>query len=369
MSQLRSPLIWVPLVVLVVLIGGYTIYWHSLKQDVLDGVAEWADDRRADGMIVTYDRAVVTGFPLDLNLDIHTLTIADPQHPNEWSWTGDHVDVALNPFQLTRVNAHFLGDHQFTYVDRQQTDKSLRNEILSEADNARLALTLGRNKVKQIYSEIDGWRGQFRAAGSDQFLPVTAEKYRMQIETTPQDTNGPLVTAEENTLETQTMLLQLETLTLPAGTFPPLGDVIGLVEAKTQLRNLPADFQRADDRDDALRRWAEKDGSFDIEALHMLWGDLDLTAEGEISLDRRYRPQGAITTLAGGYNDVIDGLTEQGQLDETLASIIKSALNLIALTGKDEKGRLHIPLDMRGGMLYLGPIKLTDLPPLVSEED
>ena len=148
-----------------------------------------------------------------------------------------------------------------------------------------------------------------------------------------------------------------------------MGDLIRLVEAKTELRNLPADFQRADDRDDAVRRWADKDGSFNIEALHMVWGDLDLTAEGTISLDRRYRPQGAITTLAGGHNAVVDGLTEQGRLDETLASLIKSALNLIALTGKDPKGRLHVPLDMRGGVLYLGPLKLTDLPPLVSDAD
>ena len=65
------------------------------------------------------------------------------------------------------------------------------------------------------------------------------------------------------------------------------------------MRNLPADFQRADDRDDALRRWAEKDGALDIEAMHMVWGDLDLTAEGEISLDQKYRPQGAVTTACG----------------------------------------------------------------------
>lgn len=369
MNELRSPLIWIPAIVISVLIGGYTIYWFSLKQDVLDGVADWAEDRRTDGMSVSYDDATVSGFPSSMTLVIRTLTISDPQHRNEWSWTGETVNVILNPFRLTDVNAHFLGEHQFSYVDGANKVAGNRNELKSTADTARVALTLGRDKVKEIYTEIDGWRGQFRAAANKDFEPVSAKKYRMQMVAAPQDPTGPSVTQTTDTLDNQNMLFQLESLTLPPGTFPPLGDEITLVEAKTELRNLPADFQRADDRDDALRRWAEKDGSLNIDALHILWGDLDLTAEGDISLDRRYRPQGAITTLAGGYGGLIDGLAEQGQLDETLASLIKSALNLLALTGRDPKGRLNVPLDMRNGKLYLGPLQLTKLPPLVSEKD
>ncbi len=367
MNAFRSPLIWMPTLVLVVLLGGYTIYWHSLKGDVLEGVADWAEDRRAEGMAVSYDTARVMGFPFKMDLVIETLMISDPQHPNDWSWTGEKIDVALNPFRLQKVNARFLGQHHFTYVDRLDDDGATRNELLSTAENARIALTLGRDKVKQVFTEVDGWQGQFKAAGASEFVSVSAQKYRMQMETAPQDPRERSGEPAENTLENQSVLLQIEALTLPKGTFPPLGDQISLIEAKTEMRNIPADFQRADDRDDALRRWAENDGSLNIDAMHMIWGDLDLTAEGKLSLDRQYRLQGAVTTLAGGYNAVIDGLQEQGQLDETLASLIKSALNLIALTSNDSKGRLRVLLDMRQGVLYLGPLKLTNLPPLVSE--
>ena len=368
MNAFRSPLIWIPSLIIVLLVGGYTVYWQTLAGDVLDGVVAWAEERRAEGMNVSFAGARMTGFPFRMDLEIETLNISDPQHPNDWSWTGEKVDVALNPFQLSRINAHFLGEHQLTYTDRMTAGAAGRNELRSTAENARLALTLGRDKVKRIFAEIDDWQGQFKASGKTDFVPVSAKTYRMQLETAPQEGSGQAAAAAVDTLDTQTLVMQIEELVLPSGTFPPLGDNIRKVEARTHMRNLPADFQRADDCDDAMRRWADRDGSLDIEALHMVWGDLDLTAEGEISLDRQYRPQGAITTLAGGYNAVIDGLYDQGQLDETLASLIKSALNLLALTGKDPKGRLQIPLDMRGGFLFLGPLKLTDLPPVVSPE-
>ena len=369
MTAVRSPLIWIPSLILVLLIGGYTVYWSTLKQDVLDGVAQWAEDRRADGMDVSYADANVSGFPFRMDLRIDTLAIADPQHPNKWSWTGENVDVELNPFRLTEVDAYFKGQHRFTFVDSEAADKTTPNELLSTADKARVSLLLGRDKLKNVYTEIDGWQGLYKAHNAEDYVPVTARKYRMQVETAPQDPTERTQTPGPDTLENQTMLLQIEELQLPPGTFPPLGDLISLVEAKTEMRNLPSDFQRADDRDEALKRWATNNGSLEIDAMHMMWGDLDLTAEGTLQLDRQYRLKGAVTTLADGYDAVIDGLVDQGQLDATLASLIKSALNLIALTGKDPKGRLRIPLDMRAGGLYLGPLKLTNLPPLIDDEN
>ena len=110
-----------------VLIGGYTVYWRSLSSDVLEGVVDWAEDRRAEGMEVGFESARITGFPFKMDLVIKSLTISDPQHPNSWSWTGETVDVALNPFQLNKVNAHFLGEHRFTYVDRLRAGEAGRN--------------------------------------------------------------------------------------------------------------------------------------------------------------------------------------------------------------------------------------------------
>ena len=367
MTAVRSPLIWIPSLILILLVGGYTVYWNTLKQDVLEGVAQWTEDRRAEGMDVSYEDAKVTGFPFRMDLKIDSLAIADPQHPNQWAWSGETVDVELNPFRLTEVDARFKGQHRFTFVDREADDKETPNELLSTADTARVSLLLGRDKLKNIYTEVEGWQGLFKAHDAEDYVPVTAQKYRMQLETAPQDPTERTQTPGPNTLENQTMLLQIEELRLPPGTFPPLGDLISLVEAKTEMRNLPSDFQRADDRNDALKRWTTNDGSLEIDAMRIMWGDLDLTAEGTLQLDHKYRLKGAVTTLADGYDAVIDGLADQGQLDATLASLIKSALNLIALTGKDPKGRLRIPLDMRAGSLYLGPLKLTNLPPLIDE--
>ncbi len=115
-----------------------------------------------------------------------------------------------------------------------------------------------------------------------------------------------------------------------------------------------------------MARWRDAGGLLEIAALTLVWGPLELAAEGTAALDQELRPQGAFTARIHGLPETLDAFAAHGLIEPGIAL----ALRLTALTlatRKDASGRavVELPITLQDGLFYLGPAALFPLAPVL----
>ena len=101
--------------------------------------------------------------------------------------------------------------------------------------------------------------------------------------------------------------------------------------------------------------------------LNLIWGGLDLRANGTVALDPELRPLGALTADIRGYEEALEALAEARLIRRDILPASRITLNLLAKTSETDGRRvLTVPVNAQGGGLYLGPIKLAELPVLLN---
>jgi hypothetical protein len=125
--------------------------------------------------------------------------------------------------------------------------------------------------------------------------------------------------------------------------------LVGTVPRKTVGRDLLA----------ALARSGEKIG---IDSIRLRKGDLVVTAKGEIGLSAAGQIDGRLTTIASRLDLLLTMLRQDFGLSD------KDAQALATMIGLLQPGKTtDITLDLiaKDGKLYWGPLKLTELPPVL----
>src|SRR3546814_5004243 len=91
-----------------------------------------------------------------------------------------------------------------------------------------------------------------------------------------------------------------------------------------------------------------------------------LQAEGELRLDQALRPEGQFDSRLKGAGEIIDRLTATGKLKPEAAFAARLAVAALrrpdTATGETV---LSAPISPRQGMLYLGPIPLVPIAPVL----
>ena len=118
-----------------------------------------------------------------------------------------------------------------------------------------------------------------------------------------------------------------------------------------------------------LSDWRAAGGTIEVRWLNMVWGALDLRANGTMALDADMRPLGALTADIRGYEEALEAMAEAGMLRRNILPAARVALNLLAKTDEsDGRKVLTVPLTAQDGALFLGPIKLSDLPAVITPD-
>ena len=318
--------------------GGYTAYWFAAAAAVRDGVAEWAEARRAEGVEVSYGAVTVSGFPARLIAAVAQPALARPGHDLAWRWSADTLVAEARPWDLQRIAVTLPMVQRVAY--RQGGDDERLVAVTVEAGVAHLVLADGR--ARSIAVEASG---------------IAAETPR-----------GPLAldhlvaSLEREAADRLAVSFDARRLTLNPGAGGPLGrEIAALAAVATVLGALPeAPLRRA------LGDWAEAGGTVEIHSLSLQWGALALEADGTLSLDNQLRPQAALSAEIAGYEGVLDGFAAAGTMAVRDASIAKTFLNLMAKT-KAGRRVLEVPLSAQNGKLYVGPLPLIELKPVLPE--
>ena len=98
--------------------------------------------------------------------------------------------------------------------------------------------------------------------------------------------------------------------------------------------------------------------------MQLKWGAVGATASGTIALDQELQPTAAFSGAVSGYDQILTGLVESGQMRATDAGLARIALGLLAKPGLDGTPEIKTAFAIRNGQMFLGPAKLGKAPRL-----
>lgn len=159
-----------------------------------------------------------------------------------------------------------------------------------------------------------------------------------------------------------TVWAQMMGLTLNAEEPFALGNKIDNLSFELRVMGTPPDFSN----EEAIKAWNDASGVVEFDQFDMAWGPLGLSAKGTVGLNASLQPEGAFSGKVDGLDDAIDTLVAKGIIEKRQQNLLKSSLSVLARPSSAVGSSAPIiPISIQMGGLYLGPVKLLSLPPVI----
>lgn len=316
-------------------------YWIWAAGQVRNAIGQWAETQRAAGYEIAYQGPDVRGFPVRLTVRLDAPRIAAPR---SWRWSGGAITgkaafwqpllfrLAL-PRQQELVGI-WRGYERTLHLEAARAEGSVRFDTRGQA----VAATLEAADVTVRES----------AGGAVHAARVHHEAIRP-----PATANGA----------THLLLRgEIDDLTLAVAPPSPFPETIDRLAYSADLVGaIPPGEPAA-----ALAAWRDAGGLLEVTDLALIWGPLDVRADGTLTLDTLLRPQGAFSARIAGLPELLDAAVAHGMMQPGTAA----ALNFAVLTlaeGRDATGRpiVRLPVTLQDGRVFLGPAPLGRLDPVL----
>ncbi|MDJ0946106.1 MAG: DUF2125 domain-containing protein [Kiloniellales bacterium] len=309
----------------------------------------WVQDRREDGYALRYAEPELAGFPFGLDVRIDDPSVESPEG---WQWRGPALTGGATLWDPLTLALQAPGRHLVDWGPREGR-LSLRLDAAKASGTAALALDGRLRRADAALHEI-------LAEGP---LPGPVQIERLDLVYRDRDEEDPTGEVREGGPRPPgDLLMTVLGVDLPPGLALPLGPRVELFLVEGRLEGpLPAEASRR-----SLALWRDAGGLLDIHRLELRWGPLQLEAEGQLALDRELRPTGQLTSNLRGGADLVDHLAERKMIAERAAGALKLAF--FALSRSAEDGGppvVELPVNLKDGLLYLGPVALFRLRPVL----
>lgn len=321
----------------------YAVFWFVVAAQIRDGATEWVAARRAEGLVVGHSGFRVGGFPFLLRLTVEEPRLAAPGDRPSWAWEGQRAIVEIRPWNPQRVAIRLSGGHRLTIPapGGPATYRGAAEGITAHLTLADGRPTAGGLRVTGLVLDGESGRGRIAVDGID----IEAR-------------SNPAVDADNRTATFEARL-EVEGLRVPDGFALPLGPRIDklVVEATVMGRVGTGPWP------DSLAAWRDSGGTLEVSRLHVVYGPLDLRANGTLALDGGMQPIGAFTAKVEGFFETVDALRERGLV--RLRDAVTAKIVLGVLSRKPAQGgppTLNLALTVQDRKVYAGPVALADLP-------
>jgi|GEM_PF-4624260 len=333
------------------LIGAYSYWWNSLADLALAQVESWKVRQKDSGYVITTTQPAISGFPYRIKLDINKIVIENPSRFESYSATVHDVWAVVQPWKVNHTIFGVETPAQLSWMNNGVAktatvgaDKALGSATFnSEGNLQNLAIDLTNIAVTGL---ING--------------PGRAD--RVQIHRRPvlaptTTTNAP----QKGALLSNQYALTVDNLYLGDKKEFPLGDTVKKISVLAQLEGSVRDFRNKE----SVIQWRDNGGIIDIEEAVFIWGDSKISGNGTLALDDKNRPMGAFSTKLVGFNSLLDILAHSSGLDPKAQKTASFALNLLAKQDSNGTRFLEIPISLQEGGLYLGPLFLMPVKPVL----
>lgn len=317
--------------------SGWWWFGAHMRERVL---TDWLDERRQAGWVAEAADLRVTGFPNRLDTIVTGLELADPQAG--WAWSAPEFQI----LSLTWKPHHFIAAWPGEQVvstpleTLRITGDEMRGSLVFEPN---LALRLDRAIIEIANMTIRGDGGWQTSLGT----AVLAAK---------QAGDG----APDHAYD---IAFDAGDLVLPDGWSLGIdrGAVLPETIGSASLDAL-AEFDRDWDRP-AVEQGNPALDRVRIRDLSLVWGRLDLRAQGTLEVDAQGFAEGRIDLRARNWQEMLAAAESGGMVPNGLSGALRGGLDLFAMLSGD-RDSLEVPLVFRDGQARLGPVVIGAAPRL-----
>ncbi|MEL7258126.1 MAG: DUF2125 domain-containing protein [Pseudomonadota bacterium] len=328
------------LTVIVIAALAWSIYWAVGSTGANTAFKTWFEDRRAEGWLADVSSIETKGFPNRFDTTFSDVSLADPETGLAWeapffqifalSYKPNHV-IAVWP-NVQRI-ATPLAKYDLASEDMRA---SLVTEAATTLPLDRLTLTAEALSILE-----EGAREPARVKAltlAVERQPVAENSYRLGFKA---DGFSPALDWR----------VQID----PNGTLPDTLDALSA--------DLTVDFDAPWDIN-AIQTARPQPRKINLRLAEARWGQLELQAAGEVTVDTAGIPEGEITIKARNWRDILKLAVETGAIPEGFGQSLEDGLSLMSQLAGNPK-TLDIPLGLRGGRVLLGPVPIGPAPRLV----
>jgi hypothetical protein len=331
--------------------------WYIVADRLDTIVTAWVEKRRAQGWTATYAGLTLEGFPFAWRARIREPVLDAPAAKPPFRWSGPVILLDWKPWQAERIGFDAPGAHRLV-----ATDPSSETTAALTSNQATGEIVFGGpDGLKGLSAHIDG-AILATIPGSLDAPPdrpgIRIDRIDAAFDAAPAPRKG---SADSKTPSAR-INASILGMTLPESVKSPLGRTIGSIALDaTILGRLPRTETR-----DALDAWRNDGGLVEIDRFHLGWSRLVLDASGSFALDRSLQPVVSASGTISGHQETLTALTASGALKPGEALIVRMALTF--LEGGKQRGdrpEIRVSLSIQDGWLYLGPVKLLKVPPIL----
>ena len=337
--SIRIPL--VVLLVLLVLAGGYAVYWRIVSGQIKQGLVAWQQSEKKDKVDASWQRLRVTGFPFAFRVEITNAIFRD----HTWRPAPEvqlaHLSATARPWDF--ANWRLAAPNGFA---AELAAAAGRPPLKLAAGAADGTVTLGGHGESWLWvnaRDIGGDAGGAVAIKSADMWVILPSK----------------PTANDND-PSFGLALAMRQVGVPV---PPVnfGKTIDALAFGITVKGALPPGPMAQ----AAAAWRDAGGTIEVDNLHLEWSGLGITANGTLALDHKLQPIAAFSGGIEGFGAIINALVAADQMTPEQGSLVQIALTTLAKPGPDGKPQLTAPFTIQNGKIYLGPARLGAVPQIV----
>ena len=322
---------------LAVLLSGYGGWWYLVASQLRKNISMWVEQQTEKGVSIKFEKMSQKGFPGPIHLLITKPKMLKSGQQG-WSWSGDILNLSINPWAVNQLRIDVMGLHQWK---------------LHKLDGVRKYEGSAKKWVGELTLK-DGVLDQININLS------TLEIKNVNITDSLQVKEADIKVFKISE-DAPSFKFRVRGLVLPNNLQTPLGRDVRHVDAKgvfigrLQLGKWP----------DFLEAWRDGGGALDFKYLDLDYPPLRVRGDGTVALDSKMQPIGVFGVKVGGVFETVDALYDQGLIP--MGTLFATKIVLGMLTKKsvgEDNSYLNIMLTLQDRTLYAGTVQLLKIAPI-----
>lgn len=314
----------------------WTGYWGAVWLALSQGLPRWLAVREAEGWQAEAGALSVAGYPTRFRTTVEDVALADPE--TGLAWRAPRILAETSAIRPLSLRVWLPAEHRLAAPEEKIDIRSDAMEAsLSLAPDPDLPVTSATIELRAVQlSSSRGWTAGL-SEGRLNADRVADDPLSYEIEFSARDARPA-----------EPLLRQLD----PAGLLPATFDSLG-ISARARF-DAPWDRRAIE-----VRR--PQPTQIDLGRLAARWGEMELEAAGNLTVDADGRPEGRISLRVINWRDMLAVASGNGWVPEGLLPTIENALGLLAgLSGRPDT--IDAPLSFQNGFMSLGPVPLGPAP-------
>jgi len=347
-----------PLVLVVLIAVGWSVYWSKAKEILEQVLAR----EKARGLTITCGRKRIRGYPFKFQLTCDKLKIVRETPTRQTSLTARRFVAVVRAYDFNHIIGELDGPFEITRGRKRDpgaTVVEVRKLFSGNAETVRSSLILENRSLKDATLIIRGLSGSlvdYSIKNAPQNIATSLTQAVITLRTT-QDTANPIGAYEGAGV--------FKGLSLVGGSANIQSDKgLRLDDFRARMKISNAPYRITGKPLDWLKVWKANDGEARITELSATSGALKLTGTGQFKLDALGRAHGVLNTKITGLNGIVKELVANGRIRRQDAELGLAAINLLGNTGT---GGVKVALRAQKGNVYFGPFKIAVLKPLFAQ--